>query len=161
MMGILAGSAVICFHDAEEPLKHDALGEERAAPISSRKRPAPPVNLSRDEIVAKLPFRPLAGGMPFLTDEVREQMDVFRQLGVVDGEKSLEFLMVRYGDDSTGMMAGLPQAMAFAFSGWMENDLEGALAAFQTFVRVPDGLSVSPTNHMFQWKGQSFYTGLF
>ena len=86
-------------------------------------------------------------------------MDIFRQPGAIDGEAAMDFLMEKYGRGSQGLC----YAMGYALSGWMENDLEGALAAFGTFLRVSDGFPVSNNfkdPYLFTWKGQDFHSGM-
>ncbi|MDF1713866.1 MAG: hypothetical protein P1U90_16635 [Akkermansiaceae bacterium] len=88
-------------------------------------------------------------------------MDVFRQLGAVDGEKALDYLMAKSGAANSQTVMGLPHAMGFAFSGWMESDLEGALAAFEGFLIGGGGTFAHPGTNMFKWKGKEFYSGMF
>ena len=85
-------------------------------------------------------------------------MDVYRQLGKVDGEASLQFLLEKYGKGN----AFVAYAMAYALTGWMEEDFEGAMAGFQEFVKQPNGFVFTNPNDpfLFQWKGEEFHSGL-
>jgi hypothetical protein len=129
--------------------------------VSTRKTAAETALPSREEIVAAIPEQWPVFGSHYVSENQRNQMDVFRQLGVVDGEKALDYLMERGGGDHSQVAMSLPHAMGFAFSGWMESDLEGALSAFKGFLNGKGGMFARPGTYMFNWKGKEFYTGLF
>ena len=129
--------------------------------VSTRRTSAEIRNPSREEIISRIPEQFPVIGSPFLTEELRDQMDVFRQLGALDGEKALDYLMAKSGGANSQTAMGLPHAMGFAFSGWMESDLKGALAAFEGFLIGGGGTFAHPGANMFKWKGKKFYSGMF
>ena len=116
--------------------------------------------LTRKEIVRRIPEKMGAFGSPRLTEEEKERMKIFEELGALDGEEAVDFLFEKYGK---GHGTYLP--MVFAMRGWMEQDMEGALAAFKGFLAngkpgFVHNLSGSGLGgNLFMWKGESFHSG--
>ena len=127
--------------------------------ISQRGSEEDRIALRRSRTISELPANVIFSPVPYVNQKEEEKMAAFQRLGRLDGEKALDYLMAQYGSNPV-MMAGLPHAMAFAFAGWMERDLEGALAGFRDFVQVSDGLSAAGRSY-FRWKGKDFYSGNF
>ena len=84
------------------------------------------------------------------------QFQVFVDLGALEGEAAVDEIFGKY---KKGQDAYLP--MTFAMTGWMEEDLEGALAAFKIFLKGrPVSFVHSLSEGLFQWQGESFHSGL-
>ena len=138
--------------------KQDGVESSTIAP-SSRAIGLAPVQRSKREILEDLPERPPVFGGLRVTGEQEEAMDVFRQLGGVEGESAMDYLVDFYGKGCPG----LAYTMGYALTGWMEKDFEAAMAAFHDFVREPNAVIgfVRPGDPLlFQWKGEKFHSGL-
>lgn len=114
-------------------------------------------SLSKREILDRFHQKLPAAVMVVLPEDLERQMEIYRQLGVLEGEEALDLIFARYGKSQSTFLP-----MTFAISGWMENDMEGALAAFKSFL---NGKTVSfghtPfTKGLFQWKGEEFHSGI-
>ncbi len=155
------GGAVYFSGQADSLETREVIAPVQPVVVSTRKIAAETALPSREEIVAAIPEQWPVFGSYYVSENQRNQMDVFRQLGAVDGEKALDYLMERGGGEHSQAAMGLPHAMGFAFSGWMESDLEGALSAFKGFLNGKGGMFARPGTYMFNWKGKEFYTGLF
>ena len=122
-----------CWNRAPIPGKESGIAEFGNYPVTSSARPsstssvALKVALSRSEILARLPAVPPNFGSPFISQEQRETLDIYRQLGVVDGEESINYLFNTISNKQSSVFA-----MTAALTGWMETDMEAALAAFQS-----------------------------
>lgn len=126
---------------------------------SARRVAADPVQRSRREILARLPKRPPLHGALRVTKEQDEAMDVFRELGAVDGEQAMDYLMDLYGKGSPG----LAYAMGYALTGWMEKDFDSASQALFEFLDKPNhnvGFAHPNAPYLFKWKGERFHSGL-
>lgn len=154
----LVGAGIYFFREESHSEVWGEVGTSESAVLSERRMPEEVLPLSRREIIAALPERPPAFGLHGVSKNQKIAMDVYRQLGAMDGEKALDFLMDKYGAGHPG----LSYTMGYAFSGWMEKDLEGALAAFKGFLRVSDGFVVTNFKdpYLFTWKGTNFHSGL-
>lgn len=158
ILASLVGAAVHSLKKKPHSLTLGICEPSEAVPLSKRKQPQEAIPLPRREVIAGLPEKPPLYDLHFSSNDQRATMDIYRQLGVIDGEQALDFLMEKYGAG----YPGLSYAMGYALSGWMENDLKVALAAFKGFLRVTDGFM--PANfkdpYLFSWKGKDFHSGL-
>ena len=113
-------------------------------------------HLSKREIIEKLPASIPMVGVHGLRPGEDAQFRIFEQLGALEGEAAVDLLFEKY---HKGQSAYVP--MTFAMMGWMETDMEAALAAFKSFAKgrnVNFGQSFS--QGLFQWQGVSFHSGL-
>lgn len=135
-------------------------GDERSPVVeSTRKATVEPVQRSRREILSGLPEKPPIYGALRATREQSEAMDVFRELGAVDGEAALDHLMDFYGKGNQG----LAYAMGYALTGWMEKDFDSAKEALFQFLDNPNytiGFSNPNSPYLFKWKGEKFHSGM-
>ena len=143
----------------EEPGKYPATPSARPSSTSSV---VSKTTLSRSEIIARLPAVPPNFGNPFISQGQREKLDIYRQLGVVDGGESINYLFNTISNKQSSVFA-----MTAALTGWMETDMEAALAAFQKLNEVTPG-SAPSLHHgksplpgsLFEWQGQHFHSGM-
>lgn len=156
--GMLVAAAILALTGLPGDDHHDSTPTTSRLPqVDSERRSRDQSRESaRNRVIASLPDRTPIVGSHRLTEDVASRLEVFRKLGAIDGEEALDYLMFRYGQHSGGASFGLPHAMAFAFMGWMEQDFEAALKAFDDF--VIDGSPI-PGRNMFRWRDQEFFTG--
>lgn len=157
ILASLVGAVVCSFKEKPQSSTLGISAPSKVAHLSKRKQAQEAIPLSRREIIAGLPEKPPLYGLHLPYNDQKADMEVYRQLGLIDGEQALDFLMEKYDAGNPG----LSYAMGHALSGWMEHDLKGALAAFRGFLRVRDGFMPSPKDHyLFSWKGKNFHSGL-
>lgn len=112
--------------------------------------------LSRREIVEQFPDKFPIVAAHSLAPGQEDQFEIFSRVGALEGEAAVDLIFEKY---QKGQSAYLP--MTFAMIGWMETDLETALAAFKGFLsnRSP-AFASSLSEGLFQWKGVRFHSGL-
>ncbi|MGC6464810.1 MAG: hypothetical protein ACON38_08930 [Akkermansiaceae bacterium] len=158
-MGIL-GLTALGFHFSKDGEESGEIKQARQAfnSISERKKEREVRSLSTRELVDRFHKQLPMVGMPRLTKEVEESMDIYRQLGAIEGEDAVDRIFQRYGNSPASFLP-----MTFAMAGWMEKDMEAAMSAFRGFLNRPTGFAVghAPFNKMlFKWKGVEFHSGL-
>ena len=92
------------------------------------------------------------GGRTLEIDPETEERNrlLFRRLGELEGEEAINYLLEKYGEEEPTTALGI----TFAILGWMDVDLEAALAAFQELSR-----SETPNLPSMRWKGRKVLTG--
>jgi hypothetical protein len=161
VLGVLRNRAAI-------PGKESGITAFGKYPVTPSTRPsstssvASKTTLSRSEIIAQLPAVPPNFGSPFISQGQREKLDIYRQLGVVDGEASIDYLFSTISNKQSSVFA-----MTAALTGWMETDMEAALVAFQKLNEVTPGSPPSLQHgelplpgSLFEWRGEHFHSGM-
>lgn len=158
-LAVLAGLAIF-----DLGFREDAGVNEGSQEVASSRSPArgdeerrQRAPLSREEIVERLPKTlPLTGGTHLASGQ-SAQMAIFEKFGALEGEAAVDYIFQRYGK---GQSAYLP--MTYAMRGWLEADPDAAFAAFKGFLKNGKaGFQVSFTSSgLFEWKGESFHSGL-